>query len=494
MTRTVAAAADPIFDGVVTNISGTPVRAYHIPKSWEALLDTGLCSLCREVLYSEMFFDEFSSWVIDMMNVMEGIFACFQAGPDYLQARPHLYDDICHLAPILWRCCWSRRDVFVDGNPLERTMPGLAMELRIRLRGMLQSYILAKRVLTDDAESVESSTLRGLYLMCWFYRDEPWNDQLEIQESIVFSDLFDRPDELARFIEQEIVDKYGADSYLTRLGVTMQSVDTSDDYHELFATFIGTQRRILRHDAFRSHFHSTGFPRILCERFRREDGQQFSTLENSSDLNRVYVHALVTQCTLEILSITTMKAPECFPTLLREQNILQLVARAILTLSNPSSQKIDAQSVLDICKSYELVGKDLSARSNKNPLRKEYKRGLRREWYPLLQSLDQLIKQQRATAKSVVTRLQVRMAWCRVGTIGMGLDEDEERKDYEKRATKLCSWRECQWHIVEPPEPPRACTGCGETRYCSKSCQTRDWKSGHKQMCRRLKQTPHIQA
>ena len=120
-------------------------------------------------------------------------------------------------------------------------------------------------------------------------------------------------------------------------------------------------------------------------------------------------------------------------------------------------------AMMDVCISLENAGKALSARSAKNPARKDYKRNLRREWYPLLHSIDQIIAQKRTAGADVGNPVQARRAWLRVGTIGMGLHEEEERKDYDRRALKFCSWRECQWHTVEAPGRLKLCAGCGET-------------------------------
>ena len=32
----------------------------------------------------------------------------------------------------------------------------------------------------------------------------------------------------------------------------------------------------------------------------------------------------------------------------------------------------------------------------------------------------------------------------------------------------------------------RKCGGCGQRSYCDEECQRRDWKSGHRQDCKRL--------
>ena len=169
---------------------------------------------------------------------------------------------------------------------------------------------------------------------------------------------------------------------------------------------------------------------------------------------------------------------------MREHDALRIATRAILLLV-PSTSSDHEESewissmllsqhrilsflhivtpIINVCISFEKIGKTLSARSAKNPFRKEYKRNLRREWYPLLNSIDQIVAQKRIVGADVDAPLQVRRAWLGVGTIGMGLDEEQEREDYNRRAIRFCSWRECQWHTVEAPRQPKACTGCGET-------------------------------
>ncbi|KZV75683.1 hypothetical protein PENSPDRAFT_646975, partial [Peniophora sp. CONT] len=175
--------------------------------------------------------------------------------------------------------------------------------------------------------------------------------------------------------------------------------------------------------------------------------------------------------------------------LVREHEIFRLIARGILTLSK-TANNAELRSILEICASYERLGQSLVLRSSRNPLRKDYKRTLRREWYPLLQALDSL------PGNPGTSRMHncvlMREAWFKMGKLGAGFDIAKEQDEYKRRAAKLCSWRECQWHTIEPSSPPKMCQGCGEARYCSKPCQHDDWKSGgHKQVCRRLKDVPH---
>lgn len=64
-------------------------------------------------------------------------------------------------------------------------------------------------------------------------------------------------------------------------------------------------------------------------------------------------------------------------------------------------------------------------------------------------------------------------AWKGLGQ-ALKLEEAKEKADYEheiKKAAQLCAWVKCEYHEKKPPEPTRACVGCGEARYCSRPCQ-----------------------
>ena len=53
-----------------------------------------------------------------------------------------------------------------------------------------------------------------------------------------------------------------------------------------------------------------------------------------------------------------------------------------------------------------------------------------------------------------------------------------------------CCWKECERHgrIDEETEwMLLRCSGCQTARYCSKECQTKGWKDGHKAVCNLMK-------
>ncbi|VDB89415.1 unnamed protein product, partial [Peniophora sp. CBMAI 1063] len=388
LTRTLSVFAHSALIPIDIEVADT---RYRPSKPWLNLLDAGLCSLCLEAVSSEDFFNEFSNWVLDMMKVMEAILGCFQAGPRFMQEKSRLCDDICELALGVWERCSTHRDIFIDGNRLERAAPGVPRQLRMLLRNMLGSYLHAKRdVLTYHPDSPEFLSTRELYLMCWFYRDEPWRDAFEMLGTVVFASLIEEHDELRRFIEQEVFLKYGAESYLKRLTVTVETVDTNDpNCHPLLASCIALQRTVLTHEGFRPYLLSSGLVRSLCEMVRREGRRQ------NIPPDHAHLHLLIIKSVQGILSYLTKYVSECIAALVREHDVLDIIARGILTLCSSPLEYVDTLASVEICGVYEDVGRTLAARSTKNSLRKDYKRRLRREWYPLLKSLDSVIAQQR---------------------------------------------------------------------------------------------------
>ncbi|KZV63250.1 hypothetical protein PENSPDRAFT_657476 [Peniophora sp. CONT] len=464
MTRMLATLADPIRGGV-NFFEGTSERNVYISKPWENLLDAGLCVLCHEALSSGNFFDEFPIWVSDMMKVIGAIIAYLRHVSTYLEGRPRLHDAICELSAKLWECCWLHRDRFVTGNPLEQFLPGLAKELRVPLRNALRDYLLVKH----DANVTQSENpvylnSRGLILMCWFYRDDPWIDNFEMMASVPFVAILHRPSELSDFIQREVVEKHGAKSYLVRLGISIQCSDTDLPGRQRLNGTLATIRKVLRHDAFKPYLYPSG-------------------------ADQLQLHSQRTMIALQLLQDIVDAVPAETSTLIRELNVIRLISYGIMTLYR-TLKDAETLVVMQLCDSFTNVGKELRTRSAKNPLRKAYERSLRREWYPSLKALDDMSKLPHIDSKPEA-RSYARLGWHRLGTVGMGLNEDNERKLYKERASKLCSWRECKWYTMEPSEQLKECTGCREARYCGTACQYRDWKNGHKQMCRRLKQTPH---
>ncbi|KAI0321553.1 hypothetical protein OF83DRAFT_1098556 [Amylostereum chailletii] len=62
------------------------------------------------------------------------------------------------------------------------------------------------------------------------------------------------------------------------------------------------------------------------------------------------------------------------------------------------------------------------------------------------------------------------------------------KKQFEKDKAHFCSWKDCvAYHRKKSPAVLQVCRGCGQAWYCGRECQRSDWKGGHKEDCRRLK-------
>ncbi|KZV74066.1 hypothetical protein PENSPDRAFT_234920 [Peniophora sp. CONT] len=111
---------------------------------------------------------------------------------------------------------------------------------------------------------------------------------------------------------------------------------------------------------------------------------------------------------------------------------------------------------------------------------------LRPHWYRVIWELGRLRAYYcRATARCE----KVIIAWTALGDVlRLRIADEKAAFEYEReKATLMCAWDECMYHTQRPLVTTRACKGCGEVRYCSRECQVRDWKQGHRNHCKRLK-------
>ncbi|VDB96653.1 unnamed protein product [Peniophora sp. CBMAI 1063] len=461
MTRVLARIADDILREVQI-FSEAYLRSMDFLKgntypTWDSLVKFGLCSLCEEAVGASDFFDEYSYWVMDMVQVMDGLMSYSRYLFFPLRDRSvALYEATYQLAPKLWTAYWAHRHLLSDGNALERVVSGLAQHLRLHLRSMLCSYRLCT---VDDPRPPRKEALHepALHIMCWMRRDDPWPCRFEVQGSFAFLILM-QPREIARFIENDIV--------------------------QSLCAILGAHQAIFSNKAFSPHLVATGFLRALCGLLERQRTREYSEPGMISG---------IAEYVLDMMRFITEEVPHSdgAAILIREHNLFRLVARYILLQLSKTPTVHGQKCAISICSAYERMGQRLSARPGKNPLCKDLQHALRQEWAPLFIALDSLLPTlDPINGRPIITN--VRKAWWRLGNIGAGLDEEKEKKEYHKRAEKMCSWVACDWHTVELPVATKLCKGCGEVRYCSAACQQLDWKSGHhKQRCRRLKDAPH---
>lgn len=132
--------------------------------------------------------------------------------------------------------------------------------------------------------------------MCWFYRDEPWSGGFEPMAAAPFTALIGKPRELAAFVGREVIDKYGAEAFLVRSGVSIRSSETDDPDRFILTGHLFTVRKVLWHDAFKPHFFSSGFVRDLCNMLEQENRKERTVFR------LVALHATLTTAALEILT------------------------------------------------------------------------------------------------------------------------------------------------------------------------------------------------
>ncbi|KAI0321551.1 hypothetical protein OF83DRAFT_247473 [Amylostereum chailletii] len=117
------------------------------------------------------------------------------------------------------------------------------------------------------------------------------------------------------------------------------------------------------------------------------------------------------------------------------------------------------------------VALSAQSRRGKNTLFKVLQSATRAEWYPTLKELE-VIRYRSGHSPELKQLMEM---WSDLGARTL-LDKNVERQRYEKgtkERAKFCSWKQCQFHTQKPSAPLRTCVGCGETRYCDRTCQAK---------------------
>ncbi|VDC05749.1 unnamed protein product [Peniophora sp. CBMAI 1063] len=242
----------------------------------------------------------------------------------------------------------------------------------------------------------------------------------------------------------------------------------SADY-ELLATYHGTPAMALLNQALRRH-------RKLGD--RDDDSWVWSNAARNVDV--VGEHLLKQLCP---------------PRAVRGKDVFYIFARGISTFlyelqkdepENMEQSKIAVNTFTFWCKAVNLAIKG-SEGGFPSSVVEDLKAAAPTRWYPTMKKL----RDAHIPVKKLVTYRKLVDNWQMLGK-DLGVDEKAEGKRYEKDkkdTTKLCSWKQCEYHTSPASDDVaiKQCKGCGEARYCSRECQTTHWKKGHKVDCRRLK-------
>ncbi|KZV66322.1 hypothetical protein PENSPDRAFT_96114 [Peniophora sp. CONT] len=454
------------------------------------LLAEGLYPFLEEVVSDPAFFRESPLFAFFVLDVIQDAGLVCHTQSWAVKPRHKGYATVPQIQRVIAALCktaWADRPALVnaEGDLKEQRV----MKKRIRATlglSLLHYYWLHAPGETpfdsDDDYAVLRipgfEDIRRMFAFTWFIRDNsaPWT--LEslydcLQAYAYGTGVTDG--ELATFVRDDVAGICGAEAWLKRLARTLEEPRLlSGSLGNVLAV---TNKLFMKPEFFR-HYHSSGVLKGL-----RAAVDRLVSQGKPDD-------GLYCRCALEVLQIyttvsTDVPASEGLSPTVRNYDCLELLARAV-QLAPSVGDYTPTEVATAICTHYEAFGVTFNLLAEKNVLGKAMKQALRRQWYPTLRAIRPYSKQS-ADLKTLSK------TWYSLGS-SLGLDEKEERVEYEretKRLGQLCAWKECQYHTVKPATPLSACKGCGEARYCGRACQVLDWKNGHKLVCKRLKDTAH---
>ncbi|VDC07887.1 unnamed protein product [Peniophora sp. CBMAI 1063] len=194
-------------------------------------------------------------------------------------------------------------------------------------------------------------------------------------------------------------------------------------------------------------------------------------------------------------------AAESRPLLISGEDIIAMMACAIDLMaahgSDPDLDK-DAETTIPLIESFITVKVEQEhkwAESVQNAplgsLSKQdteiiagYRRGMEKHWWPSLRAIS-LAKRRCKTVPEDLVRLGT--LWTGFGAL-LGRDARRELERDNKNRASRCTRLECEFNRKpgDTEKPFMSCKGC-RVAYCSRECQVKDWRKGHKNSCKRLK-------
>ncbi|VDB99488.1 unnamed protein product [Peniophora sp. CBMAI 1063] len=479
-----------------------------IPR--EILGTGGASDFCEAVISQRnyWFYDQHPSLIYAILTIIDGIHLAAASiarstGDRTITRHPELV----HLVGVLATSAWAHRGIFVDGGRSDGYCIGWAKALRMRMLSFLP-LMYPCIIETSDA----CMDYSRLVILCWYHSPDSASADINFsnafrhlpprsaEEQTTTGPLLDDDDLEPEpvnpnynshrvawlFTQHDIIEVYGLENFLRRVDATIRQPLLRDRFLFLFLQNI---EKWFPHPQILPRAAASGILTGLRDAVERqalhgEDGFQWLTTVDFM-LIAQFVSAL-------------LPAADGAAYVIRDCAIVELLARgtrlaAHLRSTEPDSSAVEQRDAYDSCilslKRFSTIAQAVNMRAGKNNLRKILRQAMRREWYPTLLHIRDvqtlILSNHRAKYTSLVS------AWKTFGEV-VGMDEAQAKKDHDhkvKRDARFCSWADCQYHGSPPPNL-LACKGCGEVRYCSKSCQRKDWYNGrHKLRCRRLKQT-----
>ncbi|KZV74107.1 hypothetical protein PENSPDRAFT_236311 [Peniophora sp. CONT] len=465
---------------------------------WDHLLEGGIVGICSSLLRHS----DSLSILQCTVEILHGlVFWCvsdktaIEHHPITALAAKRLFDEAC-------ATLWARRELLIDDSGesylVYHAESAKADVVRGTILHMISLYtpvFTGEMTLGGDADPDACLTVCRVGLLSWMYPAPQTSSTLDkasfigIIMSVLTTDLralygFTEAD-MRRFIQDDIVDRYGAEPVLCELAKVFHPADWPKLSAHLVRLMLQGIGEVVVHPAFRSHYVTSRLFTSLCAIIEEPRLQALDVSD------RWTVQKFVLEVIRPILHKSSIS--QAAKPLIRFHNIFALVAQACFCFANAPTGHADDYLLDNVIGTYTIIARGAQARGRDRDgeLFEMISRAVKIEWYPTVHGL-RLLALHNVQAEPKCQQLIT--AWIKLGNV-LGLQEEKEGVEYErerKRVAQLCAWRECEFHEKKPPAATRTCAGCSEVRYCSRECQQMDWKrGGHKQLCKRLKNEPH---
>ncbi|KZV66298.1 hypothetical protein PENSPDRAFT_95170 [Peniophora sp. CONT] len=478
-----------------------------------------LCFFMIALDEKAQFFEESPLWirgVLDLLSGILGLYHFYNEGRLDKEANSPATKLLRRGGCAIWGSLWENRWLFEDGNRQEEFSPEAGKGLRFALCNSIFEFFRIFRdgeiTLGEDSEERmltefhdhDLDNLARISLFCWMRRSGTSSDgagAIEFELIGCYALLIFHKTQTAdrrAFVQAEIMEPYGVHEYLEHMAQSLRRPDLNGG---LLVNVINSLQ-VFRADvpSFSPHFASSG----LLHAMRTATERQMSLLERE-DLKASF---LITVMFFYDSVCSRCPLTEGAGPIIRQCNYVKLLSLATRLSFHikDTSPPGDGPPPISLQAGDDIMGKCLTALTDfievaqeivthstsssgrngrKSGLHLNLRDVLKVEWFPTYANL--IVRP--AAARETMRQTKLRETWVNLGEI-VGLDLEREYAEVKRegrRRETCCAWKDCQWHRVPPPNPPRVCKGCGEVRYCSKTCQTDDWRAGHKKDCRRLK-------
>ncbi|KZV66324.1 hypothetical protein PENSPDRAFT_689112 [Peniophora sp. CONT] len=469
---------------------------HSMEKSLPRLIKAGLFEFFEEVICREEFFYDFPALLLNIFEAIKHTFLSLMANdyPNLKRDDPGIKGGVDRLTAMVCRVSWEHRARLLVEQDVLDDRAGQLKQARAALHRLVITYYnfhhpadpehLDPQIDYSAFRHTDYEHIRRVTFFLWFHYDDTLLIRNESDVERARAGILtyaikslngcaaDDPEPAA--FASDILHEYGAVPVLSRLDSTLRG--SKMDGTQLFRVQMLVQLLFLRTEYF-PHFASSGVLGALREAVDR--------CECDSEIPVMHGSLLITALDIYGAISTYAATNDGRAPLIRQYDAIGLLSRCILVsaeLDFPFPERC-YQHIYE----YTTFARALCERhGKKNVLRQALTKSVRWHWYHTLKGLREMEKAEPDVVKG---RILLEKAWLSFGDV-LGLDEGQEEAEYYrtvKGASQFCAWKECPYHTSRPFAPLSTCKGCGQAYYCGKACQVRDWKEGHKQACKRIK-------